>query len=924
MKKYLSFLLALVMLVSLAPVYANGEKAEDEAGKKLKEWGALKGSKDGNLMKDEGLKREDAVLILIRMMGKEEEAEATPTLPSFKDISDKYYHPYIAFAQAQGWTEGRNKDEFGYNQLVSADEFSALMLRALGYEYKGKEYAKVGEKAKELGLLTNANVKGAKFRRGSAFVIMLNTLNQPKKEGGDKLSQILGYEQKPKPIVFRMEHTSRGLREIILEFNKPIHPSTAKNFKLMGEKHEVDIKDISVFDENKKLSILLEKPAKNDDKFTLSIQDIKTEDLKESFKGDVEVIMFDNERPVISEVTALGPKLLLVKVTEALNIEPKPSFSTHSEVLVDGKQQSVRIEYAGRDELMIELYTALKKGSHEVEISGFRDYAGYTVEVATMSIDVEEDKKEPELVKAELLSSDKLKLVFNEPLYDKGEVRVNDSQIANASLHLDKNDRRVIYVDLVRPIRTKVALITYKNQRDVMKNRIKDSMTFKLELEDDKTAPTVVRAAVDKIDFIVIFSEAMNKKAGSYTIKQENKTIKKVSAMDAAAWLEDDKLKIDISNLSGDINKPYTMILEGFKDAGINQLELAKYETSFQAVDTKQPTAEEAYRIVEYYDKDKRTFKEITITFSEEMDKATLEDARNYTFKSYYDGKASRTVRGDQADFSYVADKDAKSVTIRVLEPKAWIDGVIELTGQKDKAGNYLLTKQVAKYSGESNKLVKAMVTGTVGEAKIEVEFSNPIEILGEDALVLRDEAGRELSLSLVSHEGKKAVFQAEGSAFTMDNDAKTLDGKSLTLKVAEASSAVDVYGTTLAKNASIALVDKLAPTVDIASIEVLSNRKISVVFSEPMDKAGFILKLLKAEGGVATYTENGEEKVNSVKYSDESALSGEYKHRKIVFQTAGAMTKGSYKLVLGQAKDRSENFLNDGYELELDFFMNK
>lgn len=928
MKRYLSLLIALVMVFGLVSVHADGSKnlSEDEAGKKLKDWGALKGSKDGNLMKDEGLKREDAVLILIRMMGKEAEAEATPTLPGFKDIKDRYYHPYIAFAQAQGWTEGRNKDEFGYGDYVTGDEFTALMLRALGYDYKGKLYSKVGDKAKELGLLNGVNMdKASKFRRGSAFVMMFNTLQQPKKDGEHKLSQVLGYEKKPEPVVFRLEEArAKGLREIELSFTKPLAPVGEKHFKLSEGKHIVDIKDVRLMGENNKLSLLLEKPVKNDAKLKLEIIGLKSEDLSETYKGSVDVEMFDNERPVVTELNAMGPKLFLFKTSEALSLETKASFTSRSEILIDGKQEKMRLDYNHRDEVVVELYTPLKAGSHEIEVAGFRDYAGYSIEASSFQVEVEDDNRAPELENVTLIASDKIKLSFNEPLYDKGEFKVNDSSSVSSTATLDKEDRRIVYLKLSRPLKSRVVLINYHNQRDVMRNKIKDVQTYTLELDDDSTPPTVLKAQVEKIELIVQFSEAMNKYAGSYTIKQGAKTIKKVNNLNTNSWLDEDILKIDISNLSGDITKPYTLILEGFKDAGINGIELAKYETTFIAVDTKQPTAEGAYRIVEYYDQGKKFFKEISIHFSEEMDKTTIEDARNYTFKSYFDGKSTKKVRGDQADFSFTATADGKSVIIRVMEQKAWIDGVIELTGQKDLAGNYLSTKQVTNYSGEVNKLVRAIMTGQPGDVKVEVEFHNPVEIIGNEALILVDDAGRELSLSLVSNEGTKAAFDVSGSATTLDNDARTPDGRRFSVKVLDGSEALDVYGTQLKKNSTVNLEDKVVPVAEIDSIEVLSNRRINLLFSEPMEKNGFIVKLLKEEGGVATYTENGEEKINTIVYHDDSSPLGERKARKVSFQTAGPMEKGSYKLVIAQAKDKNDNFLNDGYELQIDFYVEK
>lgn len=928
MKRLLSMALALIFILALIPVHADGvaKISEDEAGNKLKSWGALKGTKDGDLMMASELKRQDAVLILIRMMGKEEEAAATAILPSFEDIKDKYYNPYIAFAQAQGWAEGRSRLVFGYNDFVTRDEFYALMLRALGYDYKGKEFSKVAAKAEELGLTANLSDIGNKgFNRGSAFLIMYNTLQQTPKGKEDKLSLLLGYEKKPAPVVFGLNSAvSKGLRAIELEFNRPVKAKLINNIKITDGKERVDVRELRFYDDNSRLILLLEKPVKNDSKLIAELTDVLSDDNGEKYSGKIEIEMFDNIKPEVRGVSAPNPKTLVIEVSEPINIDSTKNYRTSSEIIIDGKEVSVKIENAYRDELIVELYKPLSEGRHTVEISGFKDYASYTVAAASFEVDVEKDEKAPELESASMISAEKLRLVFSEVLYDKGEFKVNGETVANHNIVLNSDDRKVIDLNLVNPLKSRTVIISYKGQKDIMRNAVKSYKTYKIEMEDDVTAPTIASVSVERINLLVKFSEPMSKRYGIYTIVQDGKILKKQTKIPAESWVDETTLKIDISNLPGDIAKPYNIVIEGFKDGGINMLEMSKYETTFNAVDTAQPVADEAYSIVEYFDESKIGYKEIKITFSEEMDKPTLEDAKNYNFKSYFDGKSSRTVRGDQADFSFKAAEDGKSLNIRALGHRAWIDGVIELTGQKDKAGNYILTKQVNKYKGEANKLVKATLTGSDEDMNIEVEFANPVELIDDGVFALVDEAGKEVAVNLVSNEGRKAVFTPNGNDFILTGDALSKDGKKVSFKVLDGKGALDVYGTAIKKGESITLVDKITPTVDASSLEVLSKRKISLVFSEPMNDKRFIVKLLKAEGGVATFVESGKEKNNTVSYSDESALSGERKHRKIVFETLGDMPKGSYKLVISQAEDKNDNFLNNGYELSIDFYTDK
>lgn len=63
-------------------------------------------------MIDKELKRQDAVVILTRLMGREIVAMATTDMPSFADVSSDFYQPYLAYAEAQKWVEGKGDKKF--------------------------------------------------------------------------------------------------------------------------------------------------------------------------------------------------------------------------------------------------------------------------------------------------------------------------------------------------------------------------------------------------------------------------------------------------------------------------------------------------------------------------------------------------------------------------------------------------------------------------------------------------------------------------------------------------------------------------------------------------------------------------------------------------------------------------------------------
>lgn len=147
--KFLSFSLAILLAFTSLPVTIS---AESQSGEILRDLGILKGDMDGDLLLDQPLKRQDIIVLLSRLLGEEETAENYPGKPSFTDITDPYYIPFISWAEDSGLTEGTGNGLFGYNEFLTNQQLMAFLLRSLGYEYYGEDYGMVPIKSVELDL----------------------------------------------------------------------------------------------------------------------------------------------------------------------------------------------------------------------------------------------------------------------------------------------------------------------------------------------------------------------------------------------------------------------------------------------------------------------------------------------------------------------------------------------------------------------------------------------------------------------------------------------------------------------------------------------------------------------------------------------------------------------------------------------------
>ena len=114
------------------------EEDDQHLGDRLYSLGLFKGvgvNPDGTNNYDlyRAPKREEAIVILIRLLGKEAEALSCQEKSPFTDV-DKWFEPYAAYASKNGLTNGIGNNLFGFGQPATGEQFLTFVLRALGYD----------------------------------------------------------------------------------------------------------------------------------------------------------------------------------------------------------------------------------------------------------------------------------------------------------------------------------------------------------------------------------------------------------------------------------------------------------------------------------------------------------------------------------------------------------------------------------------------------------------------------------------------------------------------------------------------------------------------------------------------------------------------------------------------------------------------
>lgn len=182
-KKLLSLCLVVTMITSLIPAVSAASEEALVAAKTLYELGLFNGTgKDasGNPVfdLDSVPSRHQAVVMLVRLLGKDNEAKTGNWNIPFKDVAE-WEKPYVGYAYANGLTSGTSSTTYNGNRDATVAQYLAFVLRALGYASGiDFQYNAVCDFADKIGLTDGRyNQNTTSFTRGDVAIISYRALN---------------------------------------------------------------------------------------------------------------------------------------------------------------------------------------------------------------------------------------------------------------------------------------------------------------------------------------------------------------------------------------------------------------------------------------------------------------------------------------------------------------------------------------------------------------------------------------------------------------------------------------------------------------------------------------------------------------------------------------------------------------------------
>jgi len=187
-KAILLLMLTIVMIiVMLLPAYTADINVAEKKAHVLKKLGLFKGVSETDFDLDRAPTRVEAMVMMIRTLGKEAEALEMGGKHPFTDVPD-WADKYIGYAYEKGLTKGVSATSFGTDN-ASSDMYLTFVLRALGYNDSAGDFSWDAPDllAKAVGILPD-DVDTVNFLRSDVVLVSWASLEANLKGSSQSLA----------------------------------------------------------------------------------------------------------------------------------------------------------------------------------------------------------------------------------------------------------------------------------------------------------------------------------------------------------------------------------------------------------------------------------------------------------------------------------------------------------------------------------------------------------------------------------------------------------------------------------------------------------------------------------------------------------------------------------------------------------------
>ena len=866
-------LVAAVMATSMVPAFAANAFTYTAEANKLHQMGLMEGVSDTTFdpALHLSLDRQTGIVMLMRLIGKADEAaamtdaEANEAIAKFTDKNDiaEWAKKAVAYAVKNGLVAGMSADTVAPRYNLSGKMYATLILRNLGYTVNANDYNHAAALLAEKGGLTAT--EAIKFNnkdliRDDLVGIAFGSLKAVDSEGKKVIEKLIAEgvvaEAKavaagvytapvvtptptPTPVPFGVESvTSNNLKTAVVNFNRELDKDTI-NITNVRVSSGATVADAKLSTDKKSVIVILDTAVAQSTEIEITVKDVKDTAGNKLDETKRKISLTDTAVPEILSVVVVDAKHIDVMVSEPINHAYPSSNTVLNDIKIDGNSiiATTSFDYV-ENKFQIKLANKMNAGTHEIEIAKLRDFANIMAVTKKFSFDVAEDTAAPVMVKGTFKSASVIEVEFNEKLDATGSFRVEGSTPTTVSYDGKKvtlSGNFNLGIGAIVQIK-----VEYKDQTDVVGNKVSDWTTYTFRVEDDTTLPGVSVSVGDNNKLTFTFTKSMSTTAGKIVVKDKD-GVTKETLNQPWTFKPDSNSKVleltkDQVTTLNDINAGnYTLVLEDFADATVRANKMPKAELAITARDTKKPTVTATYLTkADGSDSKKDT---ITFYFSEAMDQATVTSLSNYF-----------SVNANNA-FSAITDvklkefaSDGKSVTFFYPGAGAWSGAghTINVYAVKDIAGNVVDTTPTTRNQDTTIALNTASVaTGVRATAtdKIEVYFDKPVHTADPSAFKVQKNGTDYATFTnyTISNDESRVPGLRYRVTFTLGRAMDTSTG-AFTLVVNNNNKVESIFGTKFDASAltgagAATIVDAIRPTVK--DVVAKDNRVVEITVSE-------------------------------------------------------------------------------------------
>lgn len=944
-----------------------------EAVQSLVDAGVIQGDANGNFNPLKTISRAEAATIFTNAL--ELEAEGAV---DFKDVkADAWYYDAIAATVENGIFEGVSATEFAPNKQLTRSEAAKILVDAFGLEGEGdlsefadastvkpwaKSYLEIAVangviKGSEANGKTNLNPNAPITRQDFAVVFSRTVENVDATPKVDKIEVVdaktlnvtlsdgtketVTLEKALEPnketeVTFKIKDveykakvtyvvttatavksvSATNLKEVVVEFDGKVDKETAADKANYSLKSGKVIKSVKLLDDEKTVVLTLEDRLNNNKVDAVSVSNVKAGTLTITAKN-VEFKAVDNEIPTVKEVKSLGTKALKVVFSEPVDDVKQGNFT------LDGKAFYGKITVTGNEVVLTPYSTsALAVGTHSLQVSQIKDFAGFTSLTSTTEFTVVEDKDAPTVTESSA-TLETLTLTFSEDV-DPDSVSASkvfwksgsDKKAAKSVERVEGNKYKYTF-EGVNTLPTGSVTVYVEGVKDYSGNTIAADTKVVVSPQVDQTRPEVKKVEVKNATTLVV---TFSKTLGSSAANKNNYTVldkdgKVISVKEAV--LSNDKKSVTVTLYKELSDGKNTLEVKNVKDNTKLENTMLDYKEVIENADRVAPTIDsKSWNTSE---------RRVVIKFSEKMDVETLSNYSNYLVD--INGQL-RSLNSDIANIDVL--HDGTTVTITFVEKignetvefgttnssgKAIVKQ-LRILSVKDVAGNVL--KEFTENTNANHINFNAVdsslalgdyktISGTsyaaalVDSKTVEIKFNGGIEDVKAGGITLVP--GSTNTISSIEANGTSTVkvkfdkdINADASNIGLEVDYSklvTLAGTSFTGKalIAKDPSAAPA-GTEKGK-----VLDKVAPSVagDDNYATNQAAKTILVPFTEEVTLNGATPELAASDFKVVRYADRKELTAGS----DYTAkVSSDGKGILITITTADTTVGGSVYLV--------------------------